>query len=131
MADTKSLSRLSRSLSTRYEFPMFKMCDRIGCHLNEKEVKLLTVLSGRVLESSVQRKIKNGKDLFLALSKQGYCDESNFYSIIEILKLLHRHDVLHMIPLRHKAKGNKYTNEIIIVILGIVSRTCIVRACEM
>lgn len=105
MADPKLLSRFLRCLNSRYESPLNKMHDRIGYHLSEKEVKLLTVLSGRMLEPSVLRKIKNGKDLFLALSKQGYCDESNFFSIIDMLKLLHRHDLVHMLHLRQKAKG--------------------------
>ncbi|KFM80261.1 Death effector domain-containing protein, partial [Stegodyphus mimosarum] len=104
MADTKCLSKLSRSLSARYESTMFKMFDRVGSHLTQKDVYLLTILSGRVLNPSQQRKIKNGKDLFHALSKSGYCDESNFFSIIEMLKVIKRHDLLHMIHLRQKTK---------------------------
>lgn len=82
------------------------MYDRIGCHLSEQEVKYMTVLLGCHIEPSVQSKIKNAKDLFLALSKEGYCDESNFYGIIKSLKQIHRYDLIHMVQQRQKAKGN-------------------------
>ncbi|KAF8791966.1 Death effector domain-containing protein like [Argiope bruennichi] len=80
------------------------MCDRVGSHLTYRDVSLLTILSGTVIDASLKRRIKNGKDLLLALSKSGYCDESNLSSIIELLKTIKRHDLLHMIHMRQKTK---------------------------
>ncbi|GIY20382.1 death effector domain-containing protein [Caerostris extrusa] len=103
MADSKSTSK-SRNFSTRYESALLKICDRVGSHLTQKDIHLVTVLSGTGLDDSLKRKIKNGKDLLLALSKTGYCDESNFSSIIDLLKIIKRHDLIHMVQIRQKTK---------------------------
>ncbi|GFT21542.1 death effector domain-containing protein [Nephila pilipes] len=107
MADTKSMSKPLRELNSRYESGIIKMCDRIGSHLTQRDVCLLTILSGTGIDATLKRKIKNGKDLLLALTRTGYCDESNLTSIIDLMKIIKRHDLLHMIHMKKKTKGNK------------------------
>ncbi|XP_015919266.1 death effector domain-containing protein [Parasteatoda tepidariorum] len=103
-ADSRYYAKITRNQNSRHESTMFKICDRVGSHLSQNDVHLLTILSGNVLDSSTRRKIKNGKDLFLALSKEGHCDESNFESILEMLKIIRRHDLLHMFTVKQKPK---------------------------
>ncbi|XP_054720161.1 death effector domain-containing protein-like [Uloborus diversus] len=84
---------------------MNSIIDRISSNLNEKEVKLLTVLSGTVLDDKTIRKVKTARDLFLALANGGYFDESNFTSLFELLRAVKRHDLFHLVHLQGKTEA--------------------------
>ncbi|KAG8188829.1 hypothetical protein JTE90_004642 [Oedothorax gibbosus] len=101
MADGKSIPK-PKNLNMQYESTMFKMFDRVGNSLSKREMRVLELFSGIKIDASLKRNIKNGKDLLLALSKYGYCDESNLSSLISFVKAIKRHDLLHMILMRQK-----------------------------
>ncbi|KAF1595374.1 DNA-binding death effector domain-containing protein 2, partial [Eudyptes moseleyi] len=43
---------------------------------------------------------RNGVELLLELERRGLCDEGNFRHLLELLRLLTRHDLLHCVTLR-------------------------------
>ncbi|XP_078507462.1 DNA-binding death effector domain-containing protein 2 [Lissotriton helveticus] len=43
---------------------------------------------------------RNGIELLLELERRGYCDEGNFRHILQLLRVLTRHDLLHYVTLK-------------------------------
>ncbi|XP_076310415.1 death effector domain-containing protein-like [Tachypleus tridentatus] len=83
---------------------LFSMLQRVGGHLTVAEVKLLVFLTGSAIDETTKSRIRNGRDLILALIKCGACDESNLRSIIHLLKCIKRYDLLHLINVKSKRK---------------------------
>ncbi|XP_013782170.1 death effector domain-containing protein-like [Limulus polyphemus] len=83
---------------------LFNILKRVGEHLTMAEVKLLVFLTGSAIDETTKSRIRNGKDLIMALIKCGACDESNLRSIIHLLKCIKRYDLLHLISAKNKRK---------------------------
>ncbi|XP_013785157.1 death effector domain-containing protein-like [Limulus polyphemus] len=83
---------------------LFNILHRFGVHLTIAEIKLLIYLTGNAIDETTKLRIKNGKDLILALVKCGACDENNFRSIIHLLKCINRYDLLHLVSVKSKRK---------------------------
>lgn len=54
------------------------------------------------LERSEIRRPKNGIDLLYELERRGYCDEGNFRHLMQLLRVLTRHDLLPYVSMRRR-----------------------------
>lgn len=62
------------------------------------------------LEVAAERwRPKNGVELLLELERRGKCDETNFLQLLQLLRVLTRHDLLPYVTLKRQRTGNEPT----------------------
>ncbi|KAM5131853.1 DNA-binding death effector domain-containing protein 2 isoform 1-T3 [Mantella aurantiaca] len=67
---------------------------------------------GNNLEFPEIRKPKNGIELLFELERRGYCDEGNFRHLLQLLRVLTRHDLLPYVSLKRRrpVSPERYTH---------------------
>lgn len=80
------------------------MFDIVGAHLTHHDVHVLSFLFVDIVEYA-RGGIRNGRDFFLALERQGRCSEANFRYILQLLRIITRHDLLPYVTLRKRQTG--------------------------
>lgn len=56
-------------------------------------------------------KPKNGLELLFELERRGYCDEGNFRHLLQLLRVLTRHDLLPYVSLRRRRPGKNMLSQ--------------------
>lgn len=69
------------------------------------------------LEFASNRRPKNGVELLLELERRGKCDETNFTQLLQLLRVLTRHDLLPYVTMKRQRTGTE--------LLDLVVSTCI------
>ncbi|KAF5889073.1 death effector domain-containing protein-like, partial [Clarias magur] len=104
-------SSSSRSLHTWPEeavddayglYSLHRMFDIVGTHLTHRDVRVLSFLFVDVIDEYERGGIRNGRDFLLALERQGRCDETNFRHLLQLLRIITRHDLLPYVTLRKR-----------------------------
>uniref|UniRef100_A0A8C8Z103 Death effector domain-containing protein n=1 Tax=Prolemur simus TaxID=1328070 RepID=A0A8C8Z103_PROSS len=83
-------------------YSLHRMFDIVGTHLTHTDVRLLFFLFLDATDEQERGRIQNGRDFFLALERQGCCDESNFRQVRQLLTLIARHDLLPYVTLKRR-----------------------------
>ncbi|MBN3306642.1 DEDD protein, partial [Amia calva] len=78
------------------------MFDIVGAQLTHRDVRVLSFLFVDVIDEYERGGIRNGRDFFLALERQGRCDETNFRHVLQLLRIITRHDLLPYVTLRRR-----------------------------
>uniref|UniRef100_A0A7N5JC02 DED domain-containing protein n=1 Tax=Ailuropoda melanoleuca TaxID=9646 RepID=A0A7N5JC02_AILME len=88
---------------------LHQMFEVIGSQLTENDVEVLSFLLDETQPwthpldpiASLWRP-KNGVQLFLELERRGKCDETNFVQLLQLLRVLTRHDLLPYVTLKRQ-----------------------------
>ncbi|XP_072537359.1 death effector domain-containing protein isoform X1 [Salminus brasiliensis] len=83
-------------------YSLHRMFDIVGAHLTHRDVRVLSFLFVDVIDEYERGGIRNGKDFLLALERQGRCDETNFRHVLQLLRIITRHDLLPYVTLRKR-----------------------------
>ncbi|XP_047655881.1 death effector domain-containing protein [Tachysurus fulvidraco] len=83
-------------------YSLHRMFDIVGTHLTHRDVRVLSFLSVDVIDEYERGGIQDGREFLLALERQGRCDETNFRHILQLLRIITRHDLLPYITLRKR-----------------------------
>ncbi|KAK3566196.1 hypothetical protein QTP86_028904 [Hemibagrus guttatus] len=83
-------------------YSLHRMFDIVGTHLTHRDVRVLSFLSVDVIDEYERGGIRDGRDFLLALERQGRCDETNFRHILQLLRIITRHDLLPYVTLRKR-----------------------------
>ncbi|XP_006004949.1 death effector domain-containing protein [Latimeria chalumnae] len=83
-------------------YSLHKMFEIVGTHLTHRDVRVLSFLFVDVIDDYERGMIKNGRDFFLALERQGRCDETNFRQVLQLLRIITRHDLLPYVTLKRR-----------------------------
>lgn len=86
-------------------YSLHRMFDIVGTHLTHRDVRVLSFLSVDVIDEYERGGIRDGRDFLLALERQGRCDETNFRHILQLLRIITRHDLLPYVTLRKRQTG--------------------------
>ena len=81
-------------------YSLHRMFDIVGTHLTHRDVRVLSFLFVDVIDDHERGLIRNGRDFLLALERQGRCDESNFRQVLQLLRIITRHDLLPYVTLK-------------------------------
>ncbi|KAF3859888.1 hypothetical protein F7725_000143, partial [Dissostichus mawsoni] len=73
-----------------------------GAQLTHRDVRVLSFLFVDVIDEYERGGIRSGKDFLLALERQGRCDETNFRHVLQLLRIITRHDLLPYVTLRKR-----------------------------
>ncbi|XP_010085290.1 PREDICTED: death effector domain-containing protein-like, partial [Pterocles gutturalis] len=80
------------------------MFDIVGTHLTHRDVRVLSFLFVDVIDDYERGMIRSGRDFLLALERQG-CDETNFRQVLQLLRIITRHDLLPYVTLKRRRAG--------------------------
>ncbi|XP_061591087.1 death effector domain-containing protein [Cololabis saira] len=78
------------------------MFDIVGAQLTHRDVRVLSFLFVDVIDEYERGGIRSGRDFLLALERQGRCDETNFRHVLQLLRIITRHDLLPYVTLRKR-----------------------------
>uniref|UniRef100_A0A8C6WV98 Death effector domain-containing protein n=1 Tax=Neogobius melanostomus TaxID=47308 RepID=A0A8C6WV98_9GOBI len=88
-------------------YSLHHMFDIVGSQLTHRDVRVLSFLFVDVIDEYERGGIRCGRDFLLALERQGRCDESNFRHVLQLLRIITRHDLLPYVTLRKRQAGEK------------------------
>uniref|UniRef100_A0A3B4B0R1 Death effector domain-containing protein n=1 Tax=Periophthalmus magnuspinnatus TaxID=409849 RepID=A0A3B4B0R1_9GOBI len=83
-------------------YSLHHMFDIVGSQLTHRDVRVLSFLFVDVIDEYERGGIRCGRDFLLALERQGRCDESNFRHVLQLLRIITRHDLLPYVSLRRR-----------------------------
>nr|XP_043894183.1 death effector domain-containing protein isoform X2 [Solea senegalensis] len=83
-------------------YSLHRMFDIVGAQLTHRDVRVLSFLFVDVIDEYERGGIRSGRDFLLALERQGRCDETNFRHILQLLRIITRHDLLPYVTLRKR-----------------------------
>ncbi|XP_028669317.1 death effector domain-containing protein [Erpetoichthys calabaricus] len=83
-------------------YSLHRMFEIVGAQLTHRDVRVLSFLFVDVIDEYERGGIRNGRDFFLALERQGRCDETNFRHVLQLLRIITRHDLLPYVTLRRR-----------------------------
>ncbi|XP_077367966.1 death effector domain-containing protein [Festucalex cinctus] len=81
---------------------LHRMFDIIGAQLTHRDVRVLSFLFVDVIDEYERGGIRSGRDFLLALERQGRCDETNFQHVLQLLRIITRHDLLPYVTLKKR-----------------------------
>ncbi|MGH0147133.1 UNVERIFIED_CONTAM: hypothetical protein FKN15_010151 [Acipenser sinensis] len=84
---------------------LHRMFDIVGAQLTHRDVRVLSFLFVDVIDDYERGGIRDGRDFLLALERQGRCDETNFRHVLQLLRIITRHDLLPYVTLRRRQAG--------------------------
>ncbi|XP_064651014.1 death effector domain-containing protein-like [Lineus longissimus] len=74
----------------------------VGDQLSPSDLNYLKMCMSPIIDEEARRNIKDGFTFFLTLEKAGFCDESNFKHILQLLRVITRHDLMQFATLRSR-----------------------------
>ncbi|XP_069463283.1 death effector domain-containing protein isoform X1 [Ambystoma mexicanum] len=83
-------------------YSLHRMFDIVGTHLTHRDVRVLSFLFVDVIDDYERGMIRSGRDFLLALERQGRCDETNFRQVLQLLRIITRHDLLPYVTLKKR-----------------------------
>lgn len=83
-------------------YSLHHMFDIVGSQLTHRDVRVLSFLFVDVIDEYERGGIRCGRDFLLALERQGRCDETNFRHVLQLLRIITRHDLLPYVSLRKR-----------------------------
>ncbi|XP_020380645.1 death effector domain-containing protein [Rhincodon typus] len=83
-------------------YSLHRMFQIVGAQLTHRDVRVLSFLFVDVIEDYERGMIRSGRDFFLALERQGRCDETNFRQVLQLLRIITRHDLLPYVTLKRR-----------------------------
>lgn len=86
-------------------YSLHRMFDIVGTHLTHRDVRVLSFLFVDVIDDYERGMIRSGRDFLLALERQGRCDETNFRQVLQLLRIITRHDLLPYVTLKRRRPG--------------------------
>lgn len=86
-------------------YSLHRMFDIVGAQLTQRDVRVLSFLFVDVIDEYERGGIRSGRDFLLALERQGRCDETNFRHVLQLLRIITRHDLLPYVTLRKRQAG--------------------------
>ncbi|NXF14031.1 DEDD protein, partial [Smithornis capensis] len=86
-------------------YSLHRMFDIVGAHLTHRDVRVLSFLFVDVLDEAERGRIRSGRDFLLALERQGRCDETNLRQLLQLLRIITRHDLLPYVTLKRRRAG--------------------------
>lgn len=86
-------------------YSLHQMFTIVGAHLTHRDIRVLSFLFVDVIDEYERGGIRSGKDFLLALERQGRCDETNFRHVLQLLRIITRHDLLPYVTLRKRQAG--------------------------
>lgn len=93
-------------------YSLHRMFDIVGAQLTNRDVRVLSFLFVDVIDEYERGGIRNGRDFLLALERQGRCDETNFRHVLQLLRIITRHDLLPYVTLRKRQTGKSVYSSI-------------------
>ncbi|XP_069797275.1 death effector domain-containing protein isoform X1 [Narcine bancroftii] len=81
---------------------LHRMFQIVGAQLTHRDVRVLSFLFVDVIADYERGLIRSGRDFFLALERQGRCDETNFQHVLQLLRIITRHDLLPYVTLKRR-----------------------------
>ncbi|XP_058873110.1 death effector domain-containing protein-like isoform X2 [Acipenser ruthenus] len=81
---------------------LHRMFEIVGAQLTHRDVRVLSFLFVDVIDEYERGGIRDGRDFLLALERQGRCDETNFRHVLQLLRIITRHDLLPYVTLRRR-----------------------------
>ncbi|KAG9340332.1 hypothetical protein AGOR_G00130470 [Albula goreensis] len=88
--------------STYGLYSLHRMFEIVGAQLTHRDVRVLSFLFVDVIDEYERGGIRSGRDFLLALERQGRCDETNFRHVLQLLRIITRHDLLPYVTLRKR-----------------------------
>ncbi|MGH0129195.1 UNVERIFIED_CONTAM: hypothetical protein FKN15_037635 [Acipenser sinensis] len=83
-------------------YSLHRMFEIVGAQLTHRDVRVLSFLFVDVIDEYERGGIRDGRDFLLALERQGRCDETNFRHVLQLLRIITRHDLLPYVTLRRR-----------------------------
>ncbi|NXI43205.1 DEDD protein, partial [Galbula dea] len=83
-------------------YSLHRMFDIVGTQLTHRDVRVLSFLFVDVIDDYERGRIRSGRDFLLALERQGRCDETNLRQVLQLLRIITRHDLLPYVTLRRR-----------------------------
>ncbi|KAI4547182.1 hypothetical protein MG293_003737 [Ovis ammon polii] len=83
-------------------YSLHRMFDSVGTHLTHRDVRVLSFLFVDAIDDHERGLIRNGRDFLLALERRGRCDECNFRQVLQLLRIITRHDLLPYVTLKQR-----------------------------
>ncbi|OPJ71581.1 death effector domain-containing protein [Patagioenas fasciata monilis] len=83
-------------------YSLHRMFDVVGAQLTHRDVRVLSFLFVDVIDEAERGAIRSGRDFLLALERQGRCDETNLRQVLQLLRIITRHDLLPYVTLKRR-----------------------------
>ncbi|XDA73840.1 hypothetical protein R6Z07M_004056 [Ovis aries] len=83
-------------------YSLHRMFDSVGTHLTHRDMRVLSFVFVDAIDDHERGLIRNGRDFLLALERRGRCDECNFRQVLQLLRIITRHDLLPYVTLKQR-----------------------------
>ena len=97
--DRNNVNLLNTNMSLH---EMFRL---ISDQMTFKDVLVLKHLYHKLLPKDIIKSVFDGYSFLLALERTGRIDEYNLKYLMELLRIITRHDLLHLVTLRKQNRG--------------------------
>ena len=94
-----------RSFGFGFPLSLHEMFRIVGEQMTSKDILTLKYLYKGIMPADVVCRVHEGYDFLLALEKMNRVDETNFKYIMDLLRIITRHDLLQYVTLRRRLPG--------------------------
>lgn len=99
---------LSQKADTDRIISVHGMFRIVGDQMSQMDVRVLKFLYRGVFSEELMSSIYDGYSFLLALEKTREVDDSNFYHLLHLLRMITRHDLTQYVTLRRRQPGKIY-----------------------
>lgn len=86
-------------------YTLHEMFTIVGSRMTQKDINILKYLYNGIMPQRIIGRVKDGVEFLLGLEKMNRVDETNFKYVVDLLRMISRHDLLQYVTLRKRKPG--------------------------
>ncbi|XP_061191575.1 death effector domain-containing protein-like [Saccostrea echinata] len=83
-------------------YTLHEMFTIVGSRMTQKDINILKYLYNGIMPQRIIGRVKDGVEFLLGLEKMNRVDETNFKYVVDLLRMISRHDLLQYVTLRKR-----------------------------
>lgn len=91
-------------------YTLHEMFTIVGSKMTQRDINILKYLYNGIMPQRIIGRVKDGVEFLLGLEKMNRVDETNFKYVVDLLRMISRHDLLQYVTLRKRKPGKIQTN---------------------
>lgn len=86
-------------------YTLHEMFTIVGSRMTQRDINILKYLYNGIMPQRIIGRVKDGVEFLLGLEKMNRVDETNFKYVVDLLRMISRHDLLQFVTLRKRKPG--------------------------
>lgn len=89
-------------------YTLHEMFTIVGSRMTQRDINILKYLYNGIMPQRIIGRVKDGVEFLLGLEKMNRVDETNFKYVVDLLRMISRHDLLQFVTLRKRKPGKLF-----------------------